>query len=140
MSICTWTAKSFLYWQNESITNCAALSSNMFIYRACSTWDHTPPIIFFWQKAPQSVLDASDCIKISTWWELLTSYFTDLGMISTSLVPSFRVDLDLICCCNLFSGCEFVVFASTSCKVGQEDLLMLLMIMFIHGPNVEVFY
>ena len=48
--------------------------------------------------------------------KLLTSHLSDLGLISTSLVPPGRVDLDLLCCCDIFSnkGCEFVVSADTA--------------------------
>ena len=55
-----------------------------------------------------------------------------LGLISTNLVPPWRVNLELLCCCNLFSNkrYEFVVSVGTSCTVVQEELLMLLMIMF----------
>ena len=64
--------------------------------------------------------------------KLLISHLTVLDLISTNLVPPCRVDLELLCYCNLFSnkGCEFVVSASTSCTVVREELLMLLMIMF----------
>ena len=47
---------------------------------------------------------------------------TDLGLIFTSLVPPCRVELN--------KGCKFVVSASNLCTVLQEELLMLLMIMF----------
>ena len=45
--------------------------------------------------------------------KLLTSYLTILGL-----------DLELLCCCDLFSnkGCEFTVSAGTSCTVVQEFL------------------
>ena len=45
--------------------------------------------------------------------KLLTSYLTILGL-----------DLELRCCCDLFSnkGCEFTVSAGTSCTVVQEFL------------------
>ena len=61
----------------------------------------------------------------------LTSHLTVLDLISTNLVLPCRVDLELLCCCNLFSneGCEFVVSAGTSCIVVQEELLMLLTMM-----------
>ena len=64
--------------------------------------------------------------------KLLTSHLRALGLISTSLVPPCRVDLELLCCCNLFSNksCESIVSAGTSCTVVQEELLMLLMIVF----------
>ena len=64
--------------------------------------------------------------------ELLTFHLTILGLISTNLVPTRRVDLELLSCCNPFSnkGCEFAVPAGTSCTVVQEELLMLLMVMF----------
>ena len=41
--------------------------------------------------------------------KLLNSHLADLGLIFTSLVPPCRVDLELICYCNLLSkkGCEF---------------------------------
>ena len=64
--------------------------------------------------------------------KLLTSHFTVLGLVSTNLVPPYRVDLELLCCCNLFLNiaCEFVVSAGTSSTEVQEELLMLLLIMF----------
>ena len=42
------------------------------------------------------------------------------------------MDLELLCCCYLFSNkvCEFVASAGTLCAVVQEELLMLLMVMF----------
>ena len=64
--------------------------------------------------------------------KVLNSHLTVLGFIFTSLVPLCRVDLELLGFCNLFwnKGCEFVVSAGTSCIVVQEELLMLLMIIF----------
>ena len=64
--------------------------------------------------------------------KLLTSHLTDLGLISNSLFPPCKVDLELLCCCILFSnkGCGFIVSAVTSCTLMQKELLMLLMIMF----------
>ena len=71
--------------------------------------------------------------KVLTPEKLLTSYLTVLGVKSGSLVSPRRVDIELFCCCNLFSnkGFEFVFSAGTSCKVMKEEFLMLLMIIFL---------
>ena len=45
--------------------------------------------------------------------KLLTSYLTDLGLISTSLASPCKMDLELLCCCNLCSNCGFAVPAGT---------------------------
>ena len=48
------------------------------------------------------------------------------GLISINLVPPCRMDLGLLCCCNLFSNknCEFVVSAGSSYTMVQEELLV----------------
>ena len=89
------------------------------------------------RKPPNLSLMHLAVSKVLPGEKLLTSHFTFLGLVSTNLVPPYRVDLELLCCCNLFSnkGCEFVVSAGTSCTEVQEELLLLLMLMF---PKVSL--
>ena len=88
---------SFLYLQNVSITNYAALSSSIFICSIYSAWDHTPPIDVIWQKAPQPTFDASECIKSSTWLEITNlpfdSLMFDIHQFSSSLQSGSRATL-----------------------------------------------
>ena len=79
------------------------------------------------KKTPNLSLMHLIVSKVLSGEKLLTSHLTVLGLRSTSLVPPCRVDLELLCCCNLFSnkGCEFAVSAVTSCTVVQKSKLTL---------------
>ena len=115
------------------MANFAALNSSIFICSSCSVWDHTPPTDVFWQNHPPNLsLMHLTLSKILPGEKVKTSRLTVLGLISTSLVAPCRIDIELLCCCNLFSrkGCEFVVSARNPYRVVQKELLILLMIMF----------
>ena len=82
-------------------------------------------------KVPHPGYDLSDYIKSSE-GKLLTSCLTDLGLLYTSLAPPCKLSLELLRCCNLCSNKRsgFVVPAVTTYAMEQDELLILLMIIF----------
>ena len=75
------------------------------------------------KKPPNMSLTHLTVSKVLPNEKLMTSHLTVLCLISTSLAPPCRVDLELLCGCNFFpnKGREFVVSAGASCAVFQEN-------------------
>ena len=78
------------------------------------------------KKPPNLSLMRRAVSKVILGEKLLTSHLTDLGLISTSLVPPCGVDLELLCCCNVFSnkGCEIVNAVAGMFPKGLLGLLL----------------
>ena len=70
------------------------LRSSISICSSCSTADHFPIFMSSEKKTPACLWYI--CVKSSTWWEINNpSHLTDLGLISTSLVPPCKIAISV---------------------------------------------
>ena len=87
------------------------------LYAAPVLLETVPPLMSPEKKPHRLSLMHQSTSKSLPGGKLLTSHLIDLGLILTSITPLYKVDLELLCCCNLCSNrvCGFVVSAGTSC-------------------------
>ena len=101
----------------------------VYLHAAPVLGENRSSLLMSYEKNPTSL--SSICRTVSKarpGRRMLTSYLTALGLKSTILALCI-MDLELLCCSDLCSnkGSGFIFSASTSCAMGLEELLMLLM-------------